>query len=88
MSLKLQYEGSMLRIFPAEADLSRNYPLVNINLCNGCGKCREACPAGALSIIEGKVRLTGPAGDCVCCGQCEEACPMGAIRCCIQIIVR
>ncbi len=47
-------------------------------LCKGCGKCLEACPAKALSIVDGKARLHE--GSCILGGYCAPACPEFAIR--------
>jgi Fe-S-cluster-containing hydrogenase component 2 len=45
--------------------------------CTGCGDCVEACPAGAVSLIDGRARID----DAICadCGSCADACPQGAI---------
>jgi ferredoxin-type protein NapF len=42
--------------------------------CVRCGKCRKACPMGA---IDGKIRWDATA--CTKCLECEKACPKGAI---------
>ncbi len=42
-------------------------------MCRQCGLCAEQCPAGALSIEEGKVRFDPSA--CVQCDTCIHICP-------------
>lgn len=46
--------------------------------CKGCGACLEACPAKALTVIEGVARVD--AERCVLCGYCAAACPHFLIR--------
>ncbi|MFQ6095474.1 MAG: FAD-binding protein [Candidatus Bathyarchaeia archaeon] len=45
--------------------------------CTGCGDCVQACPCGAISIIEGLARISE---DCQLCRACISACPTGAIE--------
>ena len=47
------------------------------DLCTGCGACREACPADAIDIKDGKAQVDEPA--CVNCGACVDECPVDAI---------
>jgi len=46
--------------------------------CEGCGKCAEACPAGALGISGGRAVCDG--GKCVLCGYCARACGCFAVK--------
>lgn len=46
--------------------------------CIGCGRCMEACPNGAVSMVEGHRFLD--LSSCVSCGKCVEACPAGALE--------
>ena len=41
--------------------------------CRGCGRCAEACGAGALEVRDGKARLKEE--NCVLCGYCGAECP-------------
>lgn len=46
--------------------------------CKGCGACVEACPSGALSLVDGKSTVN--ADVCILCGYCSPVCPEFAIR--------
>lgn len=59
-------------------------PIIDLEKCDGCGRCAAACQAEALRVIGGKVRLVHT--DCDYCGECEEACPTGAISCPYEIV--
>lgn len=45
--------------------------------CTGCGDCVEACPAGAIALMDGRAYIEPAA--CADCGSCAAACPQGAI---------
>lgn len=45
--------------------------------CNGCEKCLEVCPAGAISMENNRANID-PA-KCLGCGACADACPLDAI---------
>jgi len=46
--------------------------------CKGCGVCKKACPAEAISGVLKQVHEIDPE-DCVKCGICETKCPFDAI---------
>ena len=46
--------------------------------CNGCWLCAGACHEGAISMVDGKARLTRD-DYCDGLGDCLPACPTGAI---------
>ncbi|MGE0115485.1 MAG: NAD(P)-binding domain-containing protein [Steroidobacteraceae bacterium] len=58
------------------------HPVINANLCVGCGSCVKACPEQpehhVLGLINGKAQLVSPT-DCIGHGACKIACPMDAI---------
>jgi len=46
--------------------------------CQGCRRCVEVCPVGAIEITsEGRARINFP--ECIQCNRCLEVCPQGAI---------
>ena len=47
------------------------------HLCRGCGKCIEACPAGAIDISKGRHRIDY--SKCDGCGKCSDGCSYGAL---------
>ena len=51
---------------------------IDRELCNGCGLCVTVCPAGTISLIEGKAAVSG--GESISCGHCEAICPREAIH--------
>ena len=61
-------------------------PIIDLQKCDGCGKCTVACPVQALRVGEGKVLLVH--ANCDYCGECEVACPTGAISCPYEIVVQ
>ncbi len=68
--------------YPAKApvlpDLYRGRPGIDANKCPaGCMTCREACPVGAIDLLEGKPAID--LGRCIFCTACLEACEPGAI---------
>jgi ferredoxin len=53
-------------------------PIIDLRLCNGCGKCVKACPAKALTIRDNKAFISAER-NCEYNGICEGVCPVGAI---------
>ena len=45
--------------------------------CIGCGACINVCPAGAISMKEGKAKID--VEKCLNCGKCAQVCPQGAV---------
>ncbi|MEI6499753.1 MAG: 4Fe-4S binding protein, partial [Armatimonadota bacterium] len=49
---------------------------IDIEKCVGCKLCLNACPFGAIEMVEGKARFTEA---CTGCGACVSSCKFGAI---------
>lgn len=45
--------------------------------CVGCGACVDACPAEAITLVDGVATVN--ADDCLECGVCVDECPNEAI---------
>jgi NAD-dependent dihydropyrimidine dehydrogenase PreA subunit len=50
---------------------------INLECCDGCGACVEACPDGALYLVDGKAMVDK--GLCRECETCIAVCPREAI---------
>jgi len=66
---------------PVSACAYKYYPKITINeeLCDGCGKCVDACAKGVLRVKDGKVQILDLL-KCTMCSDCVEACPKGALE--------
>lgn len=55
----------------------KSYPQLKSDLCVGCGKCAESCPAQVITIDNKKAKFRKK--GCISCFCCQEMCPMKAI---------
>jgi Ni,Fe-hydrogenase III small subunit/formate hydrogenlyase subunit 6/NADH:ubiquinone oxidoreductase subunit I len=56
----------------------RGRPSIDASKCpDGCARCAEACPTGAIDLA-GEPRID--LGRCLFCTDCADACPEGALR--------
>ena len=55
----------------------RSRPQADRN-CTGCGKCARDCPAGAITLRDGRARIDRK--KCIRCFCCQEFCPTGAMK--------
>jgi len=70
--------GFLQKPFTAIArKLLKSYPQVDKNICVGCGKCAESCPAQIITIRNKKAHF--PRKGCISCFCCQEMCPVKAI---------
>jgi ferredoxin len=51
---------------------------IDVEKCNGCGLCAQACHEGAIGMVDGKAKLLRE-DYCDGLGNCLPACPTGAI---------
>lgn len=63
-----------------------NMPIIDAELCNGCGLCLTVCECGAL-VITGTIVEIHETEFCGYCTDCEAVCPTGAIQCPYEIVV-
>ena len=55
-------------------------PIVNLDLCIGCGKCEEVCPVDSKAVHSGKGhKAKYDYNKCIRCYCCQEICPAKAI---------
>jgi NAD-dependent dihydropyrimidine dehydrogenase PreA subunit len=50
---------------------------IDIEKCNGCGRCKDICPVGVVTIENNKAIISD---GCIECGICVNQCPTGAIQ--------
>lgn len=60
-------------------------PLIDANLCTGCGLCVRVCPNSVLTLKDGIAVVINPQA-CTYVGHCEQICPTQAISRPFQIV--
>lgn len=58
--------------------LLESRPTLKAKDCVGCGKCRDICPAKAITILDRKAMIDRSL--CIKCFCCQEFCPTGAMK--------
>lgn len=53
-------------------------PIIDQELCDGCGCCLDACVFGVIALMHGKAMIVRP-DRCESEGACAEICPLFAI---------
>lgn len=63
----------------------RPIPIINLEICDGCGLCVRVCPTAALALVDKKAIIAQP-WACEYDGLCELICPVQAISRPFQIL--
>ncbi|OGO19120.1 MAG: hypothetical protein A2144_00605 [Chloroflexi bacterium RBG_16_50_9] len=61
-------------------------PVIDLEKCNGCGLCIEACGCKAIVMVDGVITVIETEA-CGWCLKCEAVCPRGAIVCRFEIVI-
>ncbi len=69
-------DGSMENTY--NPDVSKKKVYINQEDCEGCGSCKNACPAGAIFYNENGLAEVDHA-KCLTCGYCSPVCPVRAV---------
>lgn len=73
------YEPPLMQVIPSACNSCPENLYEVTNKCMGCvaHPCREVCPRGAISMVNGKSYIDQ--SKCIRCGKCKAACPYDAI---------
>lgn len=56
-------------------------PVIDHEICTGCGTCEDSCPLDVLYMNEaGDAPVVRYPDECWHCGSCRQECPEGAIE--------
>jgi NAD-dependent dihydropyrimidine dehydrogenase PreA subunit len=53
--------------------------VVDVEACNGCKSCEEACPTQSIAVGEDNVAHVKDE-ECIDCNACEDACSNSAVK--------
>ncbi len=73
------YEPPLMQVIPSACAACEEKGYEVSNMCKGCvaHPCKEVCPKGAISIVNGKSYIDQE--KCIKCGKCKSVCPYDAI---------
>ena len=73
------YEPPLMQVIPSACNACPENHYEVTNTCMGCvaHPCREVCPVGAMTMVNGKSLINQE--TCIKCGKCKEVCPYDAI---------
>lgn len=73
------YEPPLLQVIPSACNSCPTNNYIVTDRCMGCvaHPCREVCPRGAISMVNGKSVIDQD--KCIKCGKCKAICPYDAI---------
>ena len=72
-----QFGTSAISSKQGQTSMNRSAPIINIDLCTGCGQCVDACPVDVISIVNEKAIINE--SRCNGCRDCVSVCPKSAI---------
>lgn len=70
-------DNSHIQAQPEKNTKASDFPVINPDLCKGCGACVDICPAEAIKLEDGKAIISTE--KCKNCNACARVCPAGAI---------
>ena len=73
------YEPPLMQVIPSACAACPPNKYIVSDMCRGCvaHPCMQACPKGAISMINGKSYIDQD--KCIKCGKCKAVCPYDAI---------
>lgn len=56
-------------------------PVIDLETCNGCGRCEDSCPMNVIALDrEKKTAFVRYPDECWHCGSCRQECPTGSLK--------